>query len=448
MQATFLWTAANRCVSTGVQTRAHGEIAAAKGRCRGRALRVALAVALGLAASPYAAIAQQDELTLRQALENALAQNKQLAAFEHRFAEREGQLQQAGLLPNPVVDLEFENLGGQGEFQGYDNAETTLSIGWAIEPGLRARRVGVAEARSALTDLDIQILRLDVAAETALRFLTCIESQTLLKAADEAVALSERAVAAVERRVRAGRAPSAELMRARAELAIERLSRDDVVHEVSVAYHRLAAQWGETAPSFARVDGALLTLPTVAPFDELATRIEENPELARLASEQRITEAELRLEKARRFPTLTPSIGARRLEVTNDWALVAGLRVPFPVFDRNQGRVAEAQAVLARKRADSEAERVRVHTTLYEIYQEMQHSAHRAEVLDEQVIPRLEETMDATSKGYEQGRYRYYELRTVEADLLAARRSLIEASAAAHRLVITLERLTGQGMVR
>ena len=72
----------------------------------------------------------------------------------------------------------------------------------------------------------------------------------------------------------------------------------------------------------------------------------------------------------------------------------------------------------------------------------------RAEVLDEQVIPRLEETMDATSKGYEQGRYRYYELRTVEADLLAARRSLVEASAAAHRLEITLERLTGQGMVR
>jgi cobalt-zinc-cadmium efflux system outer membrane protein len=409
---------------------------------------VALALALGLAASPYAAIAQQDELNLRQALEYALAQNKQLAAFEHRFAERQGQLQQAGLLPNPQVDLQFENLGGQGEFQGFDKAETTLSIGWAIEPRLRSRRVGVAEARSALTDLDAQILRLDVAAETALRFLTCIESQTLLKAADEAVALGERTVTAVEHRVRAGRAPSADLMRARAELAIERLSRDDVVHEVSVAYHRLAAQWGETAPSFARVDGALLTLPTVAPFDELATRIEENPELARLASEQRIAEAELRLEKARRFPTLTPSIGARRLEVTNDWALVAGLRIPFPVFDRNQGRVAESQAMLARKRADSEAERVRVHTILYEIYQEMQHSVHRAEVLDEQVIPRLEETMDATSKGYEQGRYRYYELRTVEADLLAARRSLVEASAAAHRLVITLERLTGQGMVR
>jgi len=136
MQSTFLWTAANCCFSIGVQTRANGRVAAANGRCRGPVLRVALALALGLAASPYAAIAQQDELTLRQALEYALAQNKQLAAFEYRFAERQGQLQQAGLLPNPQIDLQFENLGGQGEFQGFDNAETTLSIGWAIEPRL------------------------------------------------------------------------------------------------------------------------------------------------------------------------------------------------------------------------------------------------------------------------------------------------------------------------
>jgi cobalt-zinc-cadmium efflux system outer membrane protein len=237
-------------------------------------------------------------------------------------------------------------------------------------------------------------------------------------------------------------------MGARAELAIERLAHDDVTHERSVAYHRLAAQWGETAPSFARVNGDLLTLPVVAPFDELATRINGNPELARLASEQRIAEAELSLAKARRFPTLTPSVGARRLEVTNDWALVAGLRVPFPLFDRNQGRVAESHAALARKRADSEAERVRVHTKLYEIYQEMQHSVHRAEALGEEVIPRLDEAMDATRTGYTQGRYRYYELRTVEADLLAARRSLVEASTAAHRLVITLERLTGERVAR
>lgn len=408
----------------------------------------ALVIALALATSPQTASAQELGLTLRQAVENALAQNKQLAAFEYRLAEQKGRRQQAGLLPNPQFDVLVENVGGQGNFSGSDSAETTLSIGWAIEPGLRGRRIGVAEARSARARLDARVLRLDVAAETAQRFLSCLESQAHLEATEAAVALSERTVAAVERRVRAGSAPRAELLRALAELAIERLARDDVTHEQSVAQYRLAAQWGDTAPSFAKVDGALLTLPAVAPFDELAARIEENPELARLASERRIAEAELRLAEARQWPTVTPSLGARRFESTGDWALVAGVRVPLPVFDRNQGRLAESRAALARVQSDSGAERVRVRTTLYEIYQETQHSLHRAEVLRDEVIPRLEETMDEIRRGYEQGRYRYHELRTIEVDLLAARRSLVEAGTAAHRLVITLERLTGERVAR
>ena len=36
----------------------------------------------------------------------------------------------------------------------------------------------------------------------------------------------------------------------------------------------------------------------------------------------------------------------------------------------------------------------------------------------------------------------------VQADLLAARHSLVEAGASSHRLAITLERLTGEGLPR
>ena len=99
---------------------------------------------------------------------------------------------------------------------------------------------------------------------------------------------------------------------------------------------------------------------------------------------------------------------------------------------------------MRRSRADVEAERVRVHTTLFEIYEEMRHSVHRMEVLREEVIPRFEETTKEMRQGYENGRYGYFELRTVQAELIEARHSLVEASTAAHRLVITLERLTGE----
>ena len=239
----------------------------------------ALIFAFALATSPQTASAQEIGLTLRQAVENALAQNKQLAAFEYRLAEQKGRRQQAGLLPNPQFDVLVENVGGQGDFSGSDSAETTLSIGWAIEPGLRGRRIGVAEARSAQARLDARVLRLDVAAETAQRFVSCLESQAHLEATGAAVALSERTVAAVERRVRAGNAPRAELLRAHAELATERLARDDVTHEQSVAQYRLAAQWGETVPSFARVDGALRCYPRSRPWTSWLRASKRTPSL-------------------------------------------------------------------------------------------------------------------------------------------------------------------------
>jgi cobalt-zinc-cadmium efflux system outer membrane protein len=397
---------------------------------------------------PHAVKAGPVELGLREALEMALSQNKELAASGFRLVEQEGLIRQAGVRRNPELAVDLENMGGQGFFEGFDHAESTLTLGWAIEPGLRSRRVGVARARSARARLDVHVLQIDVAAETAQRFLSCLQSQAHLVTTEEAVALAERMVGAVERRVQAGRAANAELSRARAALATERLAQEDVSHERSVAYHRLAAQWGETRPSFSRVDGNLLDLPSVVSFEELLGRLDRNPELARLVSDERIADARLRLEKARRWPTLTPSFGVRHLGTTNDWALVAGLKVELPLFDRNQGQVAASSAALERTRADAGALRVRTRTRLFEIYEELQHSVHRAEILRDEVIPRFEESLVDTQRAYEKGRYPYYELRAVQAELLAAKHSLVEAGTAAHRLVITLERLTGEGVAR
>jgi cobalt-zinc-cadmium efflux system outer membrane protein len=124
------------------------------------------------------------------------------------------------------------------------------------------------------------------------------------------------------------------------------------------------------------------------------------------------------------------------------------MKLELPIFDRNQGDVAASRAVVARVRADVEALRVRTRTELYAIYEELEHSIHRAEILRDEVIPRFEESMADTERAYEMGRFPYYELRAVHAELLAAKHSLVEASTSAHRLVIALERLTGEMVVR
>lgn len=404
----------------------------------GALLLVAMIVAL-----PASVCAADAGLDLQDAIERALGQNKELAAFQHRIGQQEGRREQANVLPNPEARVDVEDVGGTGAFKNTRNAQTTVSIGWVLEPGLRKQRVGVEDARSKIIRFDVEILEIEIAAETAQRFLDSLTSQARESAADEAVSLAQETVEAVSRRVKAGRVPRAEQTRAEAELAIAQLSRDDVTHELAIAYRRLAAQWGDTVPRFSAVVGDLALLPQVETFDSLVARIEQSPLLARLSNTQRLAEAKLGLARVDRWPKLRPSFGVRDIRTTKDTALIAGLSFELPVFDRNQGKIRESLASIERSRADKVAQRIRVHTTLFELYEEMQHFIHRAKVLRDEVIPRLEQALVEIRQGYERGRYDYLELKSVQADLLEAKRSLVEASAGAHRLVIALERLTG-----
>jgi len=453
MQRTYLSITAVRCTERRVEAAVLRLQFPATRRFSRLSLVAAVALSSALSWFPDAVGAQPTRprdrvLELHEALARALEHNKELAAFEYRLEEQVGRLEQARLVPNPEVMVTLEDAAGSGIYKGFDSAQTTLSLEWVLERRIRRRRVGAAKARSGLLLSDAEILRLDVAGETAQRFLSSLANQARLESADQAVSLAEDTVVAVKRRVRAGKAPSAELTRAEAELATTTLARDDVTHELSISHHRLAAQWGEIKPGFSRVSGELFTLPRTESFTTLTGRIEQNPQLVRLVSEARVAKANLRLAEARRWPILRPALGVRRYEATDDTALVAALKISLPIFSRNQGQVSESRAALARTRADADATRVRIHTTLFEIHEELQHHLHRAVALRNEILPRLTRAQRETRRGYEQGRYSYLEWRSVQADLLEARAALLEASIGAHRLVIALERLTGERVAR
>ena len=85
--------------------------------------------------------AAERPLTLQQAVERTLARNPDLNAFSYAIQAQEGVLQQAQASPNPEVGLLVENVLGSGQRSDFDSAETTLSLGFALERGARERRI-------------------------------------------------------------------------------------------------------------------------------------------------------------------------------------------------------------------------------------------------------------------------------------------------------------------
>ncbi len=384
-------------------------------------------------------------IELQSALARTVAGNPELAAFGYTINAAEGRLQQANITPYPELGVAVHDVLGTDDFSGVRSAETTLTIGWVLERGVRQRRIDAARADVSLRSLDAEIARIDAAAETARRFLICLAHQGRLTNAQEGVRLAQDTVEAVRARVAASRALEAELSRAEAELARAELLAEDYDHELIGAYHQLSAQWGQTEPDFGSVSGDALNFPPIEPFEALLARVEQNPELARFMSQQRLAEAELRLAEARRKPDWRYYAGLRRVEATDDFALVGGITIPLGTRNRNLGRVAETRANIARSEAEAAATRIRIETSLFVLYQELFHNVHVATTLNESVIPRIESALADTRRAYELGRYSYFEWSVVQSELLEANNDLLEASIDAHRTIIEIERLTGVG---
>lgn len=382
-------------------------------------------------------------VTLDEALERTLADNPALAANGYRIDAARGRFEQARIAPNPVLDLAMNDALGTGDFRGVRGAETTLSIIWILERGVRLRRIDAARADISLHEVEAQVMYLDTAAETARRFLACLAFQARLVNAAEAIRQAGQTVEAVRARVAAGGATQAELSRAEAGLVRAQLLEEDYTHELLSANHLLSEQWGETQPYFGRAVGDVQALPAVEPLETLQSRVDANPDISVFMSQRRLAEAELHVAQARSRPDWQLRAGVRRIEATDDFALVGEITVPLGTRDRYLGRIAETSADMARASGNAQATRVRIETALFVLYEELIHDVHVATALSERLIPLLESALADTRRAYELGRSSYSELSAVQSELLQTRNELLETSIDAHRLVVEIERLTG-----
>jgi len=414
-----------------------------------RALRPRVLLLVLLVPAAYAADAETArDLSLQQALSAALEGNPALQTFEFRFRAQDARRQQAALRPAPELSLELENFAGSGDLNGLEAAEATLALSQVIElGGKRDARIGAAQAGRDALDIERQAMQLDVLAEVTRRFIVVAQRQQQLQLARTATEIADKTVAASERRVNAAKSPHVELDRALIARDRARLEELAVGVELDTARKQLAATWGESEPTLngqpiGEVRADLFTLPPAGDFATLVTRLANNPDFLRFASEARLLDAELRLASTLRRPDITLSAGIRRLEETKDQAFVASLAVPLFSGRRAKSYVAEAQANRELVDVERRAAEVKAQATLYELHRQLARAVSEAETLRDDIQPRSAEALKETEYAYERGRYSYLELVDAQREYLAVQAALIGAAATAHGLRAEIERLT------
>jgi len=383
-------------------------------------------------------------LRLGDALAAALLRNPELAADAYEVRAREAALMQAGAYPNPDVSLEIEDFAGSGDFRNLDSAQTTLGLGQLIElGGKRAARIDLATAHRDLASWDYEVRRIDTLVRTAGAFVDVLAAQERLRLAEEALelALSMQRVASL--RLRAGIASPAEEIRAGVQVDIAGVEREHTEHELATARQALAATWAGEEARFERAEGDLERLPPVPSAQELAQRLDASPSVARWQTELAQRDALRARAKGDRVPDLALHIGPRRLSGPDETALIAGISVPLPLWNRNRGAIAEAEHRLAKLAAEARAARVRSATDLATARVGLQAASEEASLLRARVLPGTERALEALRRGYEAGRFAQIEVLDAERARLAAREQYLRALTEAHHSAQQIERLTG-----
>mgnify|MGYP001619735149 FL=1 len=411
--------------------------------------RLAALAALAIAPCAFAQVSSPPvPLTLDEAVSRVARTHPDLRLPVLQRAAAEARYEGAGFKPPLVFGVDVENALGTGANRGFDASEVTVSLAGVLERG------GKLDARRALAQANIdaiapqrEITRLDLMAEVARRYLAVTAARGQRRIAMDDIEQRRRAVAAARVRMLAGASPASTLMTAQAALAQAELDRDRAEQAERAARMALAALWNAREADFTEVSGEPLQLPALEDFQQLATLLSDTPELAVIAGEARVREAQLQLARSELRGNLSWQLGVRNSRASGDNGLVGGFSMPLGTARRAGPEIRAAETELAMSAVQRESRALQLYSTLAEAHG--RYGTARLEVarMDSDVLPQLQRAEKAAETAWRAGAISYMEWGQLQAMRIEARQRQLDAALAAQTALIEIQRLTGQPLV-
>ena len=366
-------------------------------------------------------------LTLAQLEQMAIEHSPVLAQATADVEASRGRARQAGLLPNPTVGYSADEVSGgpviRGGQQGFF-IDQTIPLFGKLRLG---RQVFEREATQfeAARESERQRLLNDV----RVLFYQALAADRRVEIQDRLVNLAADALGTTRQLFNTGSADQPDVLESEIEVREAQLSAETTRNDRSRIWRRLAATVGDPSLTPRPLDGSIDTqVPELDRDTTLAQILERSPEI--LTARAGVARAEAEVSRTRRAtsPDLVVRGGPRyNRELLGETGLPIGWQATFdvglvvPLFNRNQGNVATAEAELVRAQKELTRLDLALRARLADTFDGYLTSLRRAEVYRTDVIPRAE-------RSYQLYLARYREMGAAYPQVLVAQRTFFRAS--------------------
>lgn len=378
----------------------------------------------------------------------ALVGNAGLRVKRAELGQAEAALITAGLWPNPEISLS-PRWGVDGTSGFALDADALFQL---LRPGERKALQDVAQAGADAARQDLLAEEMRVVGQVRGQRLTVLWAERSVALMEEAVALREKSAELARRQRQGGEGTELDVAAMELELAESRRdlrkSRADL-SEALIELNHLLGLPSEYTLNIAGYGRAL----GVSIFDDLSdAELEQRllagrMELGAKAAAYRQAEEELRLAVVRQYPrvSLGPSF---EKDIEGAKGLGLALSLDLPVFNQNQGEIAEKLASREKIRAEYIALLARLRGEAFSARSAVRLAKAEAEAQEREIIPLLKRNQELFEGAYRAREINVITWITWQQRAVTARREHLDALVRYARAVIELETAAGLPLSR
>ena len=381
--------------------------------------RIGIGILVGLLLCAGRLSAADGPLSLEDCLELALEHNPKLLAAHERLNAAEARVQQARVIPQPV--LGYDSDMQEGVLDVNQPGETYLGLSTTVEfPGRRGLRIDIANQDSVGVGAEVAMQRLDLAFEVKTAFFGLLLERTKLEYAIRNLELVGSFVDLATARFETGDVGKVEVLRAQVEQAGATNALGSAENSERLAAARLALLIGKEPSEPILTPGEFprpAQLPDVTFISEIAAA--SRPEV--LAIQTALEREALSEKQAKRGRLPDLELGVARHRINGEgtfWDVTAS--VPIPLFQQQfKGEIAEARANQGMLRHELSYLQSQIAIEVQASYRQALTDRDRLDLYTDKLLGEAREVYEMYVFSYEQGEINGLELN-------AARRSLVD----------------------